>query len=542
MHVTSRNNVLARHVAVPGPDETGIARCLAWCKPTLADALFVIVLLYWLRLGATDFFNDPGTGWHLRTGQAVATTGSIPIIDAYSYTRAGAPWVETQWLGDVFMATAFSLGGYALMALATATLLAGLFRWIYRTQIDSGGWPALALLTALLAACGASGHFLARPLIASSIGIPLCYWWATQYARGLIGPRRVWALVPIAAVWCNVHPGVLGGIATVGLCAVGLLIGRAVRRTAPSPPDTLRRGTVLLAVGVAMGAATLLNPYGLDWHRWIAKLMGMGTLARYVHEWLPPDWTNPDTIATAVLFTVAIFGLGVRRSRSTLPEVLIMLFWASQAFQSRRHLPLAAVVLAVQLGRVLADVRVTSSRWRKLGSMVPLFSGDMRAAEARSGGGLVSLVAVATLFGLLASGTPVRAIGLGCAGPPASRYSAGAVAHLRAHPPAGPIFNETVHGGMLIHELPEVPVFIDDRFGLYGPQFLEDCMAVIDDPANHAAALFDARSVDTVLIGTTTALDDWLARRSDWTESYRDAVAAVYTRRSPLERQDHDTE
>lgn len=497
--------------------------------PTVADAVFVVVVLYCLQLGASRFFIDPGIGWHLRTGGNIVAAGAVPITDTFSYTRGGSPWVETQWLADVLMSLAYGAGGYALIALGVAVILAALFRCVYRTHLSNGGWPVTALLVTLVGAYAASGHFLARPLVASTIGIPLCFWWATQYARGTAGTRRLWLLVPIAALWCNLHPGVLGGVATVALCGIALCAEVLITRATRSRPEALRRGITLLAVSAAMGAATLVNPYGLAWHQWIVGVMDMG-LARYVQEWMPPIWSNPDTIATAMLLAAVVIGVAVRRKGTSPAETLIILFWITQAVQSRRHAPLLAMILAIQLGRVLADVRVVSPRWKRIGASVPLFSSDIRDAELRAGGGLVSIAGAVLLAVLLIGGTTVPALGLGVAGPPETKYSFAAIDYLRTHPPTERIFNTTRYGGTLIRDLPEVPVFIDDRFGLYGREFVEAYLAVGRKPQDNAAELFDRWRIDTVLIGTSAPLYDWLVDTPEWTEVYRDDIAAVYTR------------
>jgi len=505
--------------------------------PSLADAVFVVLLLRCLQLGATDFFNDPGTGWHLRTGSDIVATGGVPRTDTYSHTRAGHQWVETQWFADVLTSLTFSAGGYPLVALLTAILLAALFRWIYRTHMVNGGWPVIGLLTALIAACAASGHFLARPLVASSIGVPLCFWWATQYARGKIDNRRLCLLVPITAVWCNLHPGVLGGIATVTLCGIGCFANLLITGSGTARSVMLRRGMVLLAVSTAMGAATLINPYGLEWHRWIVKLMGMGLLAQHIQEWKPPVWTDVDTIAAATLVAAVVLGTAIRRRGTTPAEGLVILFWLCQAPRSYRHLPLLAMILAIQLGRILANVRVASPRLRRIGSRIPLFSTDLRNAELRGGG--VASAAISVLLGaLLIAGTTVPAIGLGIAGPPAKRYSAQAVDYLRANPPDGPIFNDILYGGMLIRNVPDVPVFMDDRFGLYGESLLANYVEVYDNPQNSAEKLFNDWWIDTVMIKASTRLCNWLADNPEWTEVYQDRITAIYTRK-PSPRGEH---
>ncbi|MHC4234450.1 MAG: hypothetical protein ACYSUQ_04985, partial [Planctomycetota bacterium] len=491
----------------------------------------------------SDLFNDPGTGWHLRTGQQILSTGQVPQTDQFSYTREGHHWVETQWLVDVLMSLSYDLGGYSLMALCTAVVIAILFRWIYRTQATAGGWPTIGLIVTLVAACAASGHFLARPLVASSVGVPLSFWWASQYARGRMESRRLWLLVPITAFWTNCHPGVLGGIATVAICGIGVLIGSTLTRWAeprsadcagPRGPETAagwRRGGRLLLVAAAMGAATLVNPYGLGWHAWVASLMSMEALGRYVNEWLAPAWNDPEAIAAAMLVVTLVIGTARNRKASTLAEVLVIVFWTIQAAGSARHVPLLGMIVALQLGRVLTGVEVRSAWLRRWGAKIPLFSAEIRLSEARRCGGLVSVAAVAVLLTVLVSHTAVPALGLGTAGPPAAKYSPGAVAWLRSHRPTGALFNDLNYGGTLVLQLPEVPIFADDRFGLYGDEFLEEYRTTVLEPHSNAARLLDRWRIQTVLIGTHLPLCGWLADDREWTPAYRDAIAAVYTRR-----------
>ena len=49
-------------------------------------------------LGAGDLF------WQLRTGQTILDTGVIPDTETYSYTVAGAPWNNHEWLYEATLA------------------------------------------------------------------------------------------------------------------------------------------------------------------------------------------------------------------------------------------------------------------------------------------------------------------------------------------------------------------------------------------------------------------------------------------------------
>jgi len=508
-----------------------------FATPGLADAIFLVVLLRVVQMGATDLFNDPGTGWHLRTGLEVLATGEVPAADAYSATCGSQPWVATQWLGDVILALGYVLGGYTLVAMGTAVLLAGLFRWLYRAQVSCGGWPVVAALVTLAAACAASIHFLARPLLATFVGVPLCFWWATSYARGQAGPVRVWLLAPLAVVWCNIHPGVLGGVATVVLCGSGLLTQAVLTRSAAHRRQRISRAFLLLFVGAVMGMTTLLNPYGVHWHAWISRLMGTSVLSRYVSEWKPLHWADAAALVGAALALLAIGTAVVRRRGFTIAEGLVVSFWVFQAAQSARHLPLMVLIVGLQLGRVLAGIRTDSPRLLALGRRIPLFSPGIRDAELRSAGGLVSTAGVAVLLALVGAGVTLPALGLGNAGPPEQRYSPGALAYLRHHGPQGRFFNDLNYGGTLIRDVPGLPVFVDDRFGLYGEEFIEHYCRAVLEPDRHAARLLDRWQIETVLVGSKLPLCGWLADQPDWTPRYQDGAAAIYARLP--ERQEH---
>jgi len=523
------------------------------CRVTLADVVFLLLLLRVLQLGATALFNDPGTGWHLRTGQEILVTLRVPTFDPFSSTCGGHAWVATQWLGDVVLAWMEGLGGYSLIAVMIAAAIAAVFRWMYRTHVANGGWPAIAVVVTLAASAAASGHFLARPLVATTIGVPLSFWWATQYVRGRGGAGCVWLLVPIAAVWTNCHPGVLGGIATVGLCGVGTVLGSVLKACSAGRLDStsgndarLRsvaacwreycgRGFILLAAAGAMGTATLLNPYGTGWHSWIAKLMAMKSLARYVDEWRPPGWYEPQTLAAGALVVTLVASSVWRRGRIRMGEGVVILFWAAQSTGSARHVPLLGMVVGLQLARALAGgdaggsagaIR-SGSDWfgRSL-----LFSEAIRTRETRAGGGLLSAGVVAALVVLLANGVRAPAIGLGTAGPPSSKFSASAVAYLRMHPPVGRMFNDLNYGGTLVHDVPQTKIFADDRFELYGEKFIEAYVGAVLRPGEHAGALLDQWGVDSALVGVHLPICGWLREQPGWTEVYCDATAAVFRR------------
>src|SRR3982751_4810289 len=79
-------------------NETGLASLLL-----SARRLLVFVLLLILFMGAARPVFDPDFWWHLKTGQLIFETRTIPHADSFSFTARGAEWVTHEWLTELVM-------------------------------------------------------------------------------------------------------------------------------------------------------------------------------------------------------------------------------------------------------------------------------------------------------------------------------------------------------------------------------------------------------------------------------------------------------
>src|SRR4051812_20854216 len=65
-----------------------------WMPPSLVDVFFC-ALLVGIAAGPAGWqmlLVDGDTGWHIRTGEIVLATGSVPAGDPFSFSRPGEPW------------------------------------------------------------------------------------------------------------------------------------------------------------------------------------------------------------------------------------------------------------------------------------------------------------------------------------------------------------------------------------------------------------------------------------------------------------------
>jgi hypothetical protein len=198
---------------------------------------------------------DPDLWWHLRTGQWILERHSIPAVDPFSFTAAGAPWTNHEWLTEVIFAAAFEAGGGAALTALRAALLfasAGILAWLLHRRTGS------ALLAALLVA-------MYVPLFATfwNVRAQTFSYFLTLATLAILEilPRRpgaAWILPALLALWVNLHGGFLLGLLTAGLGILTLATGV---ETPPRGRPLRPAGRTWALLGL-LAAAPLLNPQG----------------------------------------------------------------------------------------------------------------------------------------------------------------------------------------------------------------------------------------------------------------------------------------
>jgi hypothetical protein len=296
--------------------------------PSPIDVFFGVLLLaaFVHPHGLWSLLSDGDTGWHIRAGELVLATGHAPTADPFSFSRAQQPWFAWEWLADVvFAAVCRWRGVAAVAALAGITIslsASALLAFILRR--GCGLWIGLA---ATMAAVSASSiHYLARPHIFSILFYTLALWVLAEDRQR----RRplVWLLVPLTALWTNLHAGFAAWLATLGL----LLVLCAVDRDWCG----LRRYALLLFL---CSLASLLNPYGCQLHLHIVRYLNSPWILEHVQEFQSPQIRSEGMIVFALL----LLGAAAVAPRSDRFEAVLVMVWGFLALRSARHVPFFAI-------------------------------------------------------------------------------------------------------------------------------------------------------------------------------------------------------
>ncbi|MDY3551075.1 hypothetical protein R5W24_000149 [Gemmata sp. JC717] len=501
-----------------------------WLGP--GAVAFLLVWLLLLGAGRSRFFIDPGTFWHTTTGELILKDGFVRT-DPYTFTFAGQWWVPYQWLGEVAMAGAHRVGGFDTQLLGAVTLLAAVFAWLAVRLWRTGLHPAVVASVVALALASAGSHFHVRPHLFTLAAMAAV---AVALAEADVSrPKlnRLFWLIPLCAVWTNVHGGALGGIGTIGIVFAGWVLAWKLGR--PAPVKNWRDAGLLLLVALGCGLSTLANPYGTDMVKTWLVIMNAGELREIIAEHRPFDVTASyawPVLALALLYLLVLYG--VKRSALRV-SWLLPLVWLALSFSRCRHVSLFAVVTLVTVTAMWKHTRWALWLAARRPDLYQPGSARTRPWWAHV---WAPALAVSLALGLQVARVPVPLIGSGWATHDPTAWPVDVLDALKEHEPrAGEpnrLFNsEYIYGGFVIYHAPGYKVFVDDRCELTGGPWLVNYVHAAEAPG---AAVTDWQDryghFDFALTRTGTPFDEWFRAAPEWRPIKSAPTATFYTRRS----------
>jgi hypothetical protein len=500
-------------------------RIIAACLPSLADVLFVCVLVgVAFGLQGKVLGNDGDVGWNLRIGSAILAHG-LPRSEFMLSTTRGQPVVYWEWLAQAVYAVALRLGGLNGVVALAAALVALVSALLFADMRQRGIPLAVALPLALAATGLTSIIWTARAQLFTLLLTLLWSHWLWRYWR--TGARRLlWVFPASMVLWANLHGGFVAGLILLGT-ATTVAWAFPKRRGQAQPRDL----TLALLGSVA---ATLLNPWGPGLLLHMASFAGDPLVARYTQDFQSPDFhTLSGLLFLALLFALVGAWLWVSRLAPDGggPEPLAIALaaaWAALALYSVRFVPLWALVVTPLLGDALATglrhARAmprapTATAWPR--HLLVAVGARLRAIEAvdrRVSRGVWSALALLWLAATVARGgampgLPART--LDARFDPAVYPVAAAQRLHRAGLPAGRGFTTAAWGGYLDYALPEYHPFIDSRSDAYGQPLLQD-YASLTALQPGWPGLLDRYAIRWALLPTAEPLGQALAFAPGW--------------------------
>jgi hypothetical protein len=451
--------------------------------------------------------------WHLKTGALVVERGEVPRSDPYSFTAAGTPWVDHEWLAQVAMFLVHRSTGPGLLVLLKSGLLCGLAFWAARHLEREGHGPAGTAVLLVPALIGGAFRFDVRPELATLLLVPASLALALRARR--TGSRApLFGIAALTVLGANLHVGVI-------LIPVFLTLAATATfgwdRLTPVEPDR-PRGFALPLAATACATALLIgaNPYGYRLYRVPFELRALLSRLPWPNlEWVPPTFATLPFLYVCGGAALLILLLGFKSLDPIAAPALVASL--ALALLHARNAGLFFLLLPWGLARPL---RALVERLKT----TPLYRRGTGGDAVRPGfiaAAVLLVCGVPLLFWL----QPQASLGLGVARDNDPR---GLVDFLERQGVTGNLYNDVRFGGYLVwRRFPEARVFVDGRNEIYG-DLLHDIALSMQGPETWKAFL-ERRGIEAAMLRYQPTLQKVLYRAPDGTQHPGErAFAATY--------------
>jgi hypothetical protein len=310
----------------------GLMQKLYFPAPTLRQLWYAIPLFFAVARGFLAPLNLLDFYWHLKLGQVIYDTHSIPRTDIFSFTAAGKAFIDQSWLADVLFYWIYKVGGFALVVFINGVLLFLILlplSYLCRKATELV-WPSVISLL-LVAFCL---PWNLRPQVFSSLLFSFFYWILWSYrSRACVA---IYALPFLMVLWVNLHGAFVIGLALIVIFLLGELIEILTGRTRDAV--RIRRLKTLGLILVLCLIATLANPEFIGVYDYVRTILNATSVQKYVSEWQPPAIDTSDGFVMFYLpFFLLTFVLVSSSRRPGLTEIMLYLGFGAYGMVSMRN-------------------------------------------------------------------------------------------------------------------------------------------------------------------------------------------------------------
>jgi hypothetical protein len=316
---------------------------------------------------------DPDLWGHLAFGRLILMHRHLPVRDIYSYSAAGLPWHDHEWLSEVVLALCWNRFGVVGLKLMKLAATAATMTLLSMGAGETGAPIPLQLVVVTTGAVALAPMMQFRPQLFDFVALSALLLLLARDSYRRAG--RLWIAIPMFALWANLHGGFIVGLAALAMYRAVIAIEYFV------VGDGLGRAMHVGGVTAGCVLATLLNPDGIG--NWVTVIHTMrNPLTRgVISEWQPLLFKMAElwqqSPGTAINFAVVIVPLAalavcfvVRPRGGDLALVAIAAMMGVAAYLAVRNMALAVIASVAPLCRHAA-LALESTRFGNGAPSVP---------------------------------------------------------------------------------------------------------------------------------------------------------------------------
>jgi hypothetical protein len=440
---------LSRMVETPSSEQTGEPPNFGpgvrgWFRAGTSFLTFLTLILVGLQFIFAMYsqsMDDPDIWWHMRNAQYLFQHHQFPRQDMYSFTVAGHPWINHEWLSEVPFYLAYRAFGLVGLKSLTFLVLDLIFLLLlYLSYQESRNFKA-SVAACYFATFLATVSFGPRTILFGYVYLLLLLVILQRFRQR--GTAPLWLIPPLFCLWANTHGSWSLGLILFFLIGVSGLVEGTWGRIESHRWSSAQLRKLIITGGASL-AALFVNPFGwrLVYYPFDLAFKQKLNIA-HVQEWVSVDFHDLRGKLVLLLIIGLLLGTLIRNRRWNLGEVLILLFALYSGLTYIRFLVLLAIVVTPIVAKVL--------------DFFPPYRPERETPR-------VNTIVILGIFALMAWFWPREAK---IQHSVEETYPAGIIPYLKAHLPQGNVLNFYLWGGYLGWHDPNFKDFVDSRVDIF---------------------------------------------------------------------------
>ena len=323
-------------------------KIISFLIPSIADIIFISLFLYLSFYAGIGLLNDGDTGYHIRAGEYIIDTVTIPKHDIFSFLTPPLPWTTHEWFSEVIMATLHRAFGLTGITIFFSFLISFIYYLLYRIIKTNKDNIILAVFLVLLVIVSSQIHWLARPHIFSLLFMLIWYYLLDEYQYKQ--KNYLYLLPPMMLFWVNLHGGFVTGFMLIGIYLFGNIVELIISKGMEKNVLKTRVKQLGLTTVVCL-FVSLINPFGYHILLFPFKLVSNKFIMDHVVEFMSPNFHDVMPYKYLLLLTIGIFA--VSKIRINIIELLLILMFTNMSLYSVRYILLYSIFAAPILLRHL---------------------------------------------------------------------------------------------------------------------------------------------------------------------------------------------
>ena len=288
--------------------------------------------------------NDPDIWWHMRNAQYLFQHHQFPRFDMFSFTVAGHPWINHEWLSEVPYYLAYRTFGLVGLKSLTFFVLDTIFLLLlYLSYQESRNFKA-SFAACCYSTFLATVSFGPRTILFGYVYMVILLIILQRFRQR--GNAPLWVIPVLFCLWANTHGSWSLGLILFFLIGASGLVGGSWGRvdSVRWTPTQLRK---LILTGIASIGGLFVNPFGWRLVYYPFDLAFKQKLnISHVAEWVSVDFHDVRGKMVLVLLLGLLISALVRNRRWNLGEILVLLFGIYSGLTYIRFLVLLGIAVA----------------------------------------------------------------------------------------------------------------------------------------------------------------------------------------------------